>query len=188
MKEVMIFNDWSSISQLKNFINPDLKVKSSLLIRHCSSEDSCSNSTSEVEGYEITVYQRHNPENIIYRIRVEAECHPGNWSITYEQAVDMLNGLGFTCRYEAPPYQTSLNDNSRKILKSLRGLGYTHIVRYFNEKFGGGSVWAYSADDSEEPYNLNKSADYNYIDWTFLPICHDILITGLLEGRPMEDI
>lgn len=190
MEDLMIFSDWSSINQLKNSINPDLKVTSSLLVSHYdeNKKDTCCCDTGNnaVKGYEITVYQRHNPENVIYRIRVEADSSPGNWSLSYDQAVEMLVGLGFNCKYIAPPYQEFLSEENKKYLSDLQSLGYTHVVRHFSQ--GVGKVYAYSADHMTDDFNMKNLPRYNYLEWVFLPLNQNILISGLLTGSPLEDI
>lgn len=192
MKQVMTFSDWTSLSQLQNQINPDLKVKSVVILkgndsRSCSLCD-CSQSdinNSQIAGYEIVVYQRHNPSNIIYRVRVEADDKPGDWSLSFDQAVEMLNSLGFYCEYVAPPYV--ITSEMKECLTSLVGLGFTHIRRYFTN--GVGSVWSYDIPNGcKDPFNLEFSENYNYIDWVFLPVGRNILISGLLDNKSLEDI
>lgn len=172
MKDVMIFSDWTAIGQIRNQINPDIKAEASAII------DKCGNS-NEIIGYDITIYLR-SPYIILYKVKVEMD-HEGVWSLTTNQVVEMLNSLGFYCKYELPPYFQDLSKKQIETLQSLKNLQFTHVVRNFDS--GRGNVLAININSPDNIFEFNRLDDYNYLDWIFLPLGRPQVIDGILEGN-----
>lgn len=176
MKDIMIFSDWTAVGQIKNQINPDIKAEASAII------DKCGNS-NEIVGYDITIYLR-SPYVILYKVKVEMD-YEGVWSLTTNQAVEMLNSLGFYCKYELPPYFQDLSDKQISTLQSLKTLQFTHIVRNFEN--GRGRVFAINVNSPSETFEFNRLNDYNYLDWIFLPLGRPQIIDGILVGNEINN-
>lgn len=173
MKEVFVFSDWTSVSQIKNSVDPDLKVDCTAIIQYCGEGN-------EITGYDLTVYLK-SPYIILYKVKVETSLDHV-WSLNTNEAVEFLNSLGFYCKYELPPYFGDLSDKQITTLSSLKNLGYTHLVRSFSH--GRGSVVAVKFDDpSGQIYSLDKTENYNYVNWIFLPLGRPQKIDGILEGN-----
>lgn len=174
MKEIFVFSDWTSISQVKNSIDPDLKVSCTAIIDRCGEDN-------EIVGYDLTVYLK-SPYVILYKVKVESgKDHV--WSLNTNEAVEFLNTVGFYCEYKLPPYAMSLTEKQVRVLKSLEGLDYTHIVRNFAN--GRGSVIAMKSS-TNDTMSLSTLSDYNYLNWVLLPIGRPQVISSLLEGNALD--
>lgn len=172
IRDTVIFSDWTSVSQIVNYIDPTIKVEATSIVKY--DEES---GESETVGYDLRVYQKENYITL-YKVKVEMG-EPNVWSLTSDQAVEMLNKIGFDCKYELPP--ETLTPRQVSTLSALKTLEYTHIVRHFVN--GQGLVQAINSEDFNKVFDLDELKDYNYIDWIFLPIDQPQIIDGILTSK-----
>lgn len=169
MKNTVIFSDWTSVNQIINSINPDMKA-SCVVITNCNEDG-----INEIIGYKLNITER---TQLLYSIPVETSL-PNVWSLSSEEAVEMLNTIGFICEYQLPEYYETLGASQLDLLKSLKNLGYTHIVRHFIH--GKGSVIVLNPDSPSSVYDIKNTANYNYQNWISLKLDDFILIDSLLD-------
>lgn len=169
MKNKVVFSDWTSVSQIVNSYNPEVKVESTSIIENCGGRP-------EIVGYVLTVYTK--PYVILYRMRVDMD-KSGVFSLSAQQAVEMLNTLGFICEYQVSEYYGSLTNKQIITLNSLKNLGYSHVIRSF--KGGRGQVVAINSESTWKYFDFRELEDYNYLDWIFLPLGDPQPIDGILK-------
>ena len=73
-------------------------------------------------GYQITVYNV-NTQVIVYKFYVNY-IKDNVWSLTTDEAIHILNHIGFRCQYDE---KVELTENARELLEACLTLGYTHI-------------------------------------------------------------
>lgn len=174
IKNTVIFSDWTSVSQIVNHIDPSIKAEATAIIK--SNEGSCK---SEIVGYDLRVYQKETYITL-YKVKIEMG-EPNVWSLTSEQAVEMLNKIGFDCKYKVPEYYEVLSPRQVGTLTALKTLGYTHVLRTFNK--GQGSVQALNPQILKKEIYFKDIKDYNYLDWIFLPLNDPQMIDGILTMK-----
>lgn len=142
MTDTYTLQDWSALCLVKNFVTPKRKAIASV----CP----CTKSTV------ITIYEDNT---ILVRIAVESK---DVWSMTDDEAIELLSTYGFNCRYEN--YYTP-SKKVIEILKSLKDLGYTRILR--DVKVGKVFV---QRDGQSKPDSLEEMLKdtFDYSDWKFL--------------------
>lgn len=163
-----VFSDWYSVNQIPNTFDPKRRAYVSGIYDN-----------GVFKGYELTVVKGFLPVDslnptILYRVHVE-DTTEGTYSLTYNQAVQLLNDIGFICKYE-PKIKTSSKVIS--ILKNLEGLGFTHVVKVSEDC----NIYAWC--EGKEPQlkcDLASLADFNYHDWDFIADDKPKLISGLLK-------
>lgn len=169
MKEVYVFNDWTSVSQFKNSYNESIKAECSVIC-NCG----C------IHGYVLTVYNK-NTNEILYRVNIN-DGRAGVWSISTEEAIQLMNDVGFFCRYESSPFVPT--NYHKNILSSLSNLGYCYIHRSIRPL----NVTVYrevkeNIDPRTTPGDSLREviSSFNYNDWSDLPLGLCLSINKLLE-------
>lgn len=149
MNEVYVFEDWTAVSQVKNFMTPKRRA--------CASVSSDGSVT-------LTITEN---DSILVRVAVES---PDVWSLTVQEAETLLNSFGFNCRFESTYVVTP---PAMKILRSLKTLGAETIVRLVKPR---GEVYASAPDKRKEPIRLATDGSSSYKDWLFLSpgVVHNI--------------
>lgn len=160
MKTNYIFSDWSSVSKMKNCENPLLRISVEAIIDKNSSEDDL-NERFVVAGYHIKIYNVVTDE-VVYAFYVDYassnNCPPVA-SLTTEQAVKLLNAVGFTCQYKRD--EVLINVRAYEVLCALKGLGYTKLVREcFPSRIN-------VVGKGKQTYLDKLSIWYNYNDFNF---------------------
>lgn len=163
-QDTYVFTDWSSISQIIN--SKDSRLKASARAVICP--------TGVIDSYEIVIYSEDPYSSVkqtLYQVKVDSST---SWSLSSDQAVRMLNSLGFICKKEDSTYEVS--DSVIKILQALQVEGYTHIMRTFSG--GLGHVVAILSEVKVK--SINEFPDFHYRDWEFLKYDTPESISGLL--------
>lgn len=155
MNEIYLFKDWTALSQIKNALNPKRKALASI----CTSDGSVT--ITIVEGDEILV-----------RVKVESY---DSWSLTAEEAEEMLNAYGFNCRFEKSP---EVPEGVYEILKSLKMIGADTVTRFVRPK---GKV--YASVPGKDSIDLETVDGWRYEDWKFLTPGLTYSIVTILEGQ-----
>lgn len=148
MNQVYVFEDWTSASRMRNEVDPNLKVDVGVIRRPQG---------KGIDGYQITVYDSRIGRDL-YKFYVDVGL-PHTWSLSTKEAIELLNYVGFPCKYEGTSKVISYD--CEKILESLLQLGYTHIFR----KSRPAEVFV--AQEGRLPIPLSKITTYHYHDfWT----------------------
>ena len=161
MDQIYEFSDWTSASRMKNKDRPELKIDVAVL-----TED------KKITGYHLSVYDKIS-QVTFYAFDINRE---EGWSLSSDQAIEVLNRLGFPCRLKEDHY--SISDKVKNDLESLYSLGFSHITKDPN-----GSKVFVSRGDGHRHCALVKDVvkDYNYFDYCFLRDNTPTLIGGLLS-------
>ena len=155
MNEIYVFKDWTALSQIKNSTNPKRKALTSV---------------SPADGsIVITIVEN---DEILVRIGVETSTA---WSLTVEEAEEMLNAYGFNCRFEE---SYTISDHCYEILNSLKNLGADTVTRVVRPQ---GKV--YASVPGRQSVDLSTASVWRYEDWKFLTPGLTYSISAILEGR-----
>lgn len=162
-----VFSDWFSVNQIPNTF--DFK-------RHAYVSGIYDHGT--FKGYELTVMRERNlpPTGpaILYRVHVE-DSTEGVHSLSYDQAVQLLNDVGFVCKYEP---KVKISSKVINTLKNLEGLGFTHIEKISKDQ--NVCAW-YENKGPQSKTSLSDLPDFDYHDWDFITDDSPKLISGLLK-------
>lgn len=164
-----VFSDWYSVNQIPNTFDFKRRAYVSGIYDN-----------GILKGYELTVVKGLN-QTILYRVHVE-DSTEGVYNLTYDQAVQLLNDVGFVCKYEP---KVKISSKVINTLKNLEGLGFTHIEKISKDH----NVYAwYENEGPQSKSDLSGLPDFNYHDWDFITDDKPKLISGLLktleEGSP----
>lgn len=123
MDQVYQFIDWTSASRMKNILNPcltiDIGIVRGLTITTQGTE------IETILGYQLAVID-NSVNRVLYKFYIDYG-EEGTWSLSTNEAIEMLNQIGFPCEFNTETF--NINDEVRAILTNLKGLGYTHISR-----------------------------------------------------------
>lgn len=179
MKNTYIFSDWTSVNQIVNSVNPKIKAQASAILEY----DEDDTTPPKIIGHDLTVYIGNAPSFVIlYKVKIDMDVE-NTWSITTEDAVSMMNALGFICKYQYPEYGGMLSKDQHDILTSLINLGYTHIIRSLID--GRGNVTAINLENPEQVLSLRDTKGYNYQDWLFLDTDNFVNIEALIKENEL---
>lgn len=169
-----VFSDWTSASKMRNYINPDLRVDVEVLV----GPEDLEVATDRVVGHSIRVFDRRT-NTTLYKVLVEAGV-PYTYSLSNEEAIEMLNLIGFNCQFKYLDYEVPLV--IKKCMKSLVDLGFTSIKRTIRP-----CNIVISSDPLEDKWcSLREYQTSNYSDWSFLPINQPVLLKPLLDMSHSE--
>ena len=165
MKEVYRFSNWMSLPRMK-----DPKGLTRVEV----------GKTSETT-YEITIISDLQIPQILYKFKVCTSV-PGEgvWALTQEEAVNVLNIIGYPCELISP--ELLPNPNAIRILKALKELSYSLI---YKDSKGFVRIAQTSAGPK---YSLNMICpDTHQSDWEFLPrVGGPINIDDILKQSEMK--
>ena len=150
--QIYQFSDWTSAIRMKNSLNPCLSIDVGI-IRDTNEE--------EILGYVLTVFNQQN-SIILYKYNIDLGT-PGTWSLTTDEAIMMLNQIGFPCEYlkEEIPLTPEVKEN----LQTLLNAGYVNISRTVRPA----QILVYPADGGRiVPMHKVLAKEYNYFDYRFL--------------------
>lgn len=164
IKEVYTFSDWTSVSQMRNVINPDLKLRCSVVV------DAENNG---ILGYDLTVYNESSSE-IVYKFKIDSG-ESDAWILSSEEAVMMLNIIGFPCRQNTIEIVPS--ELTYKTIESLKELGFIQMRRSVRPQ----GVLALGKDAQQVVLLEEFLNPYAYRDWLFLPHGVVVDIDNILE-------
>lgn len=174
MKTNYIFSDWSSVSKMRNCENHLLRISVEVLQGKNSSEDDL-NKRFVTAGYHIKIYNVVTDE-VVYAFYVDyasPKNNPPVASLTTEQAVELLNAVGFTCQYKRD--EVLINERAYEVLCALRGLGYTRLVREcFPSRIN-------VVGKGKQTYLDELSIWYNYNDFNFTVPQVEYVIDSLIS-------
>lgn len=161
MNLIYKIKDWTSASRMKNSINSRLKIDVGIL-----RGDGENASTDTILGYSITVYDDVNSLTQ-YKFYVECDNILHNvWSLTSEEAIKVLNKIGFNCEYDNK--NIILKPEVKKTLTALAALGYTYIFKDESEVYISGRVSIRDPFTPQPKNKLSEITEYNYNDYYFL--------------------
>lgn len=147
-----IMSDWTSASKLINHINPLLTVRVYYQVKD-NKEAVC----------HLTVYHKITKE-VFYAFYVDYS-NEESWSLTTEEAVKVLNQIGFRC--EMKDRSIIIPPVIRNILESLYNLGFTLIYKT-NESSSGIRVKVARGSHSSSYLDDIIGDYYEYSDYSFL--------------------
>lgn len=156
MKDLFVLSDWTSLSQVKNSVDPSIKATAS--IRPDKSQ---------------TIITIFKCDSILVRVPVDSE----GWSLTYQDALELLASYGFNCDYR-PTFEIS--DHAVEVLRAALTSGVTTVKRVtksygYVEGYGGGF-------NASRPYDFRDTEGWKYEEWMFMTpnVCYSV--KKLLEG------
>ena len=116
MRDIYNFTDWTSAPKMKNRINPCLTIDLGVL----RNEDK-----ESIDGYQLTVIDS-SVNRILYKFYIDVGLE-GTWSLTTDEAIEVLNLIGFPCKFSK--LTITVPERAKEILKNLKGLGYNQVYR-----------------------------------------------------------
>lgn len=164
MSEVHLINSWINAPKIKNFINPNIKID----VLKLKDED----------GYILTVFEDNmNPDldnNVLYRVPVE--CSLANtWSLSTDEAIDLLNSIGFLCEWSEEEF--NISETTYNQLNSLLSLGWSNILRTIRPA----EIYVINSEDNKTAMVSSLVPNYKYSDWSFLSVNQIIAIESLIK-------
>lgn len=169
--QLYLFEDWTSASLMRNTINCNLKIEVFVIRK----ED-----RTGIEGYQLVVYDSRT-DKTVYKYYIDYGA-PGSWSLSTEEAVRMLNQIGFNCEFNREHYKISRE--VWKILDSVYKLGYTHIRREIRP-----AIVVIYHPDKDKWLPLDLVTEYCYHDFGFIKteLLDPTRIKGILEDYDVSD-
>ena len=167
MNQTYRFEDWTSAAKMRNELNPCLRVDIGVL------RDMTNGS---VEGYQLTIYDEA-VDQIVYRTFIDYGKE-GTWSLSTDEAIELLNQIGFNCVYQRPKLE--LTSQVRTALRAAQSLGYTHVYRRIRPVPEVVFVNGFTGKECSLVILLGDE-DYNYHNYWFLDET-PVRIDGILSG------
>lgn len=160
MNQIYRFTDWTSASKMKNQVNPRLSVDVGVIV------------DGDNKGYVLTVYDNITYADV-YKFYIDYGAE-NTWCLTTNEAISMLNMIGFPCEFSVPTYD--ITERVREILVSMKDLGFTFVERRARP-----ARIIFINEDGTIKFLDEVTRDYNYHDFWFLDPPTPVSIEGILN-------
>lgn len=166
---IYLFDDWTAVCKMRNEIDPNLRADAQV-VRY---------GVSGIAGHILKVYDKESGE-VKYSFGIDLGVE-NTFSLTREDAIDMMNQIGFACEWQGVPV---LPPEAIEVLTNVHELGYTTVFRTINpakvfvEREHNFNDLSYSP---KKVINLNEITEINYHDYIAVPVNQRVFINGLIN-------